>query len=250
MRPVSRRPAAASTTAAAARSRSGCAASRGSSVSIDISTAVAAVAADAARRSCPLRAAGRPSTSARYSRSHAARRRAALERAVDGIALGDHEQARCIAVEAVDDPGPPRLLAAGGAARQRLGQRSAAVAAGRDGRRRRPACRRPAGARPRRRPRTAPRAVAGASGASGSPSTVDRLAAADRVAFGPGAPSTSTARRRSPLRLGPRSERLRQEAVEPRPAPPRAPQLHRPLVIAVSSRAVPRARTAARARRT
>ena len=53
-----------------------------------------AVAARAARRSCPLRAGGRPSTSARYSRAIVAGAQRALQRRVDRSERATHEQAR------------------------------------------------------------------------------------------------------------------------------------------------------------
>ena len=126
-------------------------ASRGLSVSIECSTR--------SRRSRPIGAsivpesapAGIPSTSARYSRRSSRACQQRLERAVHRIALGDDQQARGVAVEPVDDPGPLRVLAAGGAAGQRLRERAGPVAARRMHDDARPACRRRAGARPRRR---------------------------------------------------------------------------------------------------
>ena len=53
-----------------------------------------------------------------------------LQRAVDRVALGDDQQTRGVAVEAMDDSGPPRLLAAGRAPVQRLRERAGAVPAG------------------------------------------------------------------------------------------------------------------------
>ena len=126
-------------------------ASRGSSASIDMSVR--------SRRSrpigasiVPVRAAGRPSTSARYSRLSRRVGEQRLQRAVDLLALGHHQQPGCVAVEPVHDPGPPGL-----ARRRRRAAPGPARACpcgdpGPGARRPRPACRRRAGARPRRRP--------------------------------------------------------------------------------------------------
>ena len=52
-----------------------------------------------------------------------------LERAVHGIALGDHQQPRGVAVQAVHDPGAVRVITAGGAVRERLRKRPALMPA-------------------------------------------------------------------------------------------------------------------------
>ena len=98
--------------AAAARSRSASAPRAASSVSIDISTRSRRWRPIGASI-VPVRAAGCPSTSARYSRCSSAPRDQRLQRAVDVVALGHDEQPRGVAVEPVDDPRAPRLLAAG-----------------------------------------------------------------------------------------------------------------------------------------
>ena len=58
-----------------------------------------------------------PATSARYCGGARAGSRS-RERAVDRIGLGDDEQPRGVPVEPVDDPGAPRVLAAGRAVRR------------------------------------------------------------------------------------------------------------------------------------
>ena len=77
----------------------------------------------------PARAAGRPSTSARYSRVIRALLQHRLERLVGLLAACHHEQPGRVAVEAVHDPGAVRLVAADRAARQRLDERPARVPA-------------------------------------------------------------------------------------------------------------------------
>jgi hypothetical protein len=58
------------------------------------------------------------------------------QRSVHRLRARDDEQARGVAIEAVDDPGARGVLAACGDAGERLGERPALVAAGRDARRR------------------------------------------------------------------------------------------------------------------
>ena len=89
-----------------------------------------------ARRSCPLRAGGRPSTSARYSRVIVARCSASLSARWTASDARDDEQPGRVAVEAVDDARAPAVLPARGDARQRLRERARPVPARRDGRRR------------------------------------------------------------------------------------------------------------------
>ena len=61
----------------------------------------------------PLARAGTPSTSARYSFSTVRPANWRDERAVRRVVLGDHEQARGAAVEAVDDAGAQHAADAG-----------------------------------------------------------------------------------------------------------------------------------------
>ena len=124
------RPAAASRPGAAARSRSGCGPRAGSSVSIDIGTR--------SRRSRPIGASivpvrgRRPTVDQRQVLApQLARGEQRLQRAVDLVRSGDHEQPRGVAVEAVHDPGAVGLVAPGGGSRQRLRERPVPVAAGR-----------------------------------------------------------------------------------------------------------------------
>ena len=77
----------------------------------------------------PVRAGGCPSTSARYSRRSAASRQQRLQRAMDRVVLGDDQQPGGVAIEPMDDPRPPRLLAAGGPPLERLGERPGPVTA-------------------------------------------------------------------------------------------------------------------------
>ena len=126
----------------------------------------AAVAADrrvdraAARRRAPLdeREVLAPIARARERR---------LQRAVRVLGLGDDQQARGVAVEAVHDPRALGLRAAGRAPGQRLRERAGAVAARRVDDHRPPACRRRAAARPRRRSRRCSRPAAGAGSSAG-----------------------------------------------------------------------------------
>ena len=107
-----------------------------------------------------------------------ARAQRRLQRGVRRLVAGEHEQAGRVAVEPVHDARALRVGPAGDAARQRLHERARRVPVRRDGRRRRRACRPPAGARPRRRSRTAPAATSARARPRRGSSTLDRLAAA------------------------------------------------------------------------
>ena len=108
----------------------------------------------------PVRAGGRPSTSARYSRRIVARARAtpsargATASLLATTSSPDVSRSRRWTIPARQSSSPPAI-----APRQRLGERALAVPARRDARRRPRACRRRSGARPRRRSRTARRRV-------------------------------------------------------------------------------------------
>ena len=145
--------------------------------------------------------------------------------------------------------------AAGPARGQRLGQRAGPVPAGRMHHDARPACRRRAGARPRRRPRTAPSVAGAGGGGLVARSHLDPLAAGEGVALGPRPRRRpAPARRRSGSGPGPRAQRLGQEPVQPRSG-----RLRRDLELdhdrpgvwlsRRASRVGPRARTAAPAPR-
>ena len=97
--------------AAAPRSSSKCVtAARGSSVSVDMRVRTRRSRPSGASI-VPVRAGGRPSTSARYSRVISRACSAALQRAVDRVGLGDDEQAGGVAVQPVHDPRPRAVLA-------------------------------------------------------------------------------------------------------------------------------------------
>ena len=90
--------------------------------------AVAAVAAD--RRVDRAGARLRPPVDQRQVFApHAPLHDHLLERAMDGVVLGDDQQPRGVAVKPMDDSGTPRLLAAGAAPGQRLRERAGPVTA-------------------------------------------------------------------------------------------------------------------------
>ena len=148
-----------------------------------------------ARRSCRVRASGRPSTRARYSRRIARVADLLLERAVHRVGLGHHEQAAGVAVEPVDDARPPRVVAAGGAAGERLRERAGRVPGARVHHHAGGLVHHDQVRRPRRPPRAAT-AFAGSPGSATRRSAVvdhDALAGRSRWRFGP-----RPRRRRSP----------------------------------------------------
>ena len=139
----------------------------------------------------PVRAGGRPSTSARYSRSIRARLHQRAQAPVRLLALRHDQQARGVAVETVHDSRPPGLGPPGRASGQRLGERAGPVAASGVHDDARPACPRRAGRRPRSGPRRARRCgrpVAGARPPRRSILSPPRR----RWRLGRGAPSTRT----------------------------------------------------------
>ena len=107
--------------------------------------------ARSAPRSCRVRAGGRPSTSARYSRSISRAGERRLQAAVGLLAARDDQQARGVAVEAVHDPrrargSPPASSGASSCESVSLAVPAAGVHDDARG-----PCRRRSGARPRRR---------------------------------------------------------------------------------------------------
>ena len=160
----------------------------------------------------PVRAGGRPSTSARYSRFDLAR----LERA-PAARRGLRRRARRRAARCVSRS--RRWTMPGRPDRRRRPRRRAPherpVAWPAPGARRPPpACRRRAGARPRQTIRAGRAAVAGSMGARVALVDVEHLAAADLVAL-----ARAARRRRAP---GPRDELLRRPRPEARRAARRA----------------------------
>ena len=127
----------------------------------------------------PRRERGRPRTSARYSRSSSRRAHELLQAPVRLLRARDDHQPGRVAVEPVHDP-RPFLLAARGAVREQPVRRASRPRGRRPGARRRPpACRRRAGARPPRRSRSVELLRRGSRRRSGGVE-LDLLAAASR----------------------------------------------------------------------
>ena len=78
----------------------------------------------------PDSAGGRPFDEREVLAAHRPRRERRLQRAVHLLRLRDDEQARRLAVQAMDDPGARGVLAASDAARERLRERALPVPAG------------------------------------------------------------------------------------------------------------------------
>ena len=173
-----------------------------------------------ARRWCRARRRGGPATSARYSRriSRAAHHR--LERAVGLLGAGHHEQPEVSRSSRWTMPGALGMLAAGGAAGERLGERAGRMARRRVGHEPRRLVHdqqvlvleaRPRARRRRPDPRRPP-------AESGSAATRTRSPSARRWCFGRARPSTVTAPRLDQaLRRRARARRAAggQEGVEP-----------------------------------
>ena len=190
------------------------------------------------------RAAGGPRR-ARGTRASISRARSvACSAAWTASRAREHEQPGGVAVEPVHDARAARRRR-----RRRRGPRAPARAC-RGGarapgaRRRRPACRPPAGARPRRRSRTVASGTSG-SGASGSSPHLDPLAGRDGVAL-----LARGGRRRAPARASiSRCAAAREPVARARKTSSRSPACSGP-TRQLHGSAAPRGRTAGSARRT
>ena len=237
---------AAASSRGSARSISKCVtAARGSSVSVRHPGAHAPVAAERRvdRAACapaggPRRARGtRASISRALQRVAAAPRWTASSRATTSSPEVSRSR-RCTI------PGARRVLAAGRATGQRLGERPARGARAPGARRRPRACRRRAGARPRRRPRTARRRASARRRRPRARRRSTRSPPRSRGAWAARAPSTST----RPAVDQPLRARRASPAAPARKASSRSPGVLRRRVAARMARRA-RGRRAARARR-